>query len=159
MIEYHLKVHKDGEAFWGEFPDLAGCFTDGATREELTDNAREALTGWITSVVERGSSLRGLPKGSLPGTSGKIPKPTFRARGSIPVSLPLAMGVALQLRWIRESKHLSQQEVAHRLSISYQAYQRFENPARANPNLKTLEKLSNIYQVPPEKLLSGPFAY
>lgn len=151
MIEYHLKVHKDGESFWGEFPDLVGCFTDGATREELTDNAREALTGWISSVVERGSSLR--------DSSGKIPKPTFRARGSIPVSLPLAMGLALQLRWIRESKHLSQQEVARRLSISYQAYQRFENPARANPNLKTLEKLSNIYQIPPEKLLSGPFAY
>lgn len=151
MIEYHLKVHKDGKSFWGEFPDLVGCFTDGATREELTDNAREALTGWISSVVERGSSLR--------DSSGKIPKPTFRARGSIPVSLPLAMGLALQLRWIRESKHLSQQEVARRLSISYQAYQRFENPARANPNLKTLEKLSNIYQIPPEKLLSGPFAY
>lgn len=151
MIEYHLKVHKDGESFWGEFPDLVGCFTDGAMREELAGNAREALMGWITSVVERGSSLR--------DPSGKIPKPTFRARGSIPISLPLAMGLALQLRWIRESKHLSQQEVARRLNISYQAYQRFENPARANPNLKTLEKLSNIYQVPPEKLLSGPFAY
>ncbi|MCH7858420.1 MAG: type II toxin-antitoxin system HicB family antitoxin [Candidatus Marinimicrobia bacterium] len=151
MIEYHLKVHRDGESFWGEFPDLAGCFTDGATREELTGNAREALTGWITSVVERGSSLGGKSK--------KIPKPAFRGRGSIPVALPLAMGVALQLRWIRESRHLSQQEVARRLSISYQAYQRFEHPAKANPNLKTLEKLSNIYQVPPEKLLSGPLAY
>ncbi len=144
MIEYHLKVHKDGESFWGEFPDLEGCFTDGTSKKELAAHAAKALTGWISSVVERGF---------------KIPKPTYRAPASIPIPLPLAMGLALQLRWIRESKHLSQQEVARRLSISYQAYQRFENPAKANPNLKTLEKLSNIYQVPPEKLLSGPFAY
>jgi len=143
MIRYYLKVHKDGDTYWGEFPDLEGCFTDGTTREELAANAAEALIGWISSVIERGF---------------KIPKPTYRAPGSIPVSLPLPMGVALQLRWIRESKHLSQQEVARRLGISYQAYQRFENPVKANPNLKTLEKLSNLYHIPPEKLLSGPAA-
>ena len=144
MIYYHLKVHKYGDTFWGEFPDLEGCFTDGASKEELAANAVEALTGWISSVIKRGF---------------KIPKPTFRAPGSIPIPLPLAMGVALQLRWIRQSKHLSQQEVARRLGISYQAYQRFENPVKANPNLKTLERLSNIYQIPPEKLLGGPFLH
>ena len=141
MIYYHLKVHKDVDTFWGEFPDLEGCFTDGASREELAANAVEALTGWISSVIERGF---------------KIPRPAYSASGSIPIPLPLAMGVALQLRWIRQSKHLSQQEVARRLGISYQAYQRFENPFKANPSLKTLERLSNLYQIPPEKLLSGP---
>jgi len=159
MIRYYLKVHKDGDTFWGEFPDLEGCFTDGASKEELAANAVEALTGWISSVIERGFSRRDPPGRGPSGTLGKIPRPTFRAPGSIPVALPLAMGVALQLRWIREARRLSQQEVARRLGISYQAYQRFENPVKANPNLKTLERLSNIYQIPPEKLLSGPFLH
>ncbi len=141
MIRYHLKVHKDGGTFWGEFPDLEGCFTDGTSKEELAANAVEALTGWISSVIERGF---------------KIPGPAYSASGSIPIALPLPMGVALQLRWIREARRLSQQEVARRLGISYQAYQRFENPVKANPNLKTLERLSNLYHVPPEKLLGGP---
>ncbi len=140
MIRYHLKVHKDGGTFWGEFPDLEGCFTDGASKEELAANAVEALIGWISSVIERGF---------------KIPRPAYRAQGSIPIALPLSMGVALQLRWIREARRLSQQEVAHRLGVSYQAYQRFENPVKANPNLKTLEKLSNLYHIPPDKLLGG----
>lgn len=141
MIHYHLKVHKDGGIFWGEFPDLEGCFTDGATKEELAANAVEAFTGWISSVIERGF---------------KIPKPAYSASGSISIPLPLHMGVALQLRWIRKAKRLSQQEVARRLGISYQAYQRFENPIKANPNLKTLERLSNLYHIPPDKLLGGP---
>ena len=141
MIQYHLKVHQDGDTLWGEFPDLEGCFTDGTSRKELAANAAEALIGWIGSVIERGF---------------KIPKPTYRNPGSVPVALPLSMGVALQLRWMREAEHLSQQEVAHRLGISYQAYQRFENPVKANPSLKTLEKLARLYHVPPEQLLRGP---
>ena len=140
MIRYYLKVHKDGGTFWGEFPDLEGCFTDGASKEELAANAVEALTGWISSVIERGF---------------KIPKPDYSAQASIPIPLPLHMGVALQLCWIREARRLSQQEVARRLGISYQAYQRFENPVKANPSLKTLENLSSLYHVPPEKLLGG----
>ena len=140
MIRYQLKVHKNGDTFWGEFPDLEGCFTDGTTKEKLRANAQSALTGWIGSVIERGF---------------KIPPPSYSRRNSIPISLPLSISVALRLRWIRQSRNLSQQEVAHRLSISYQAYQRYEHPVKANPSLKTLEKLANLYHIPPEELLSG----
>ena len=140
MIHYQLKVHKDGETYWGDFPDLEGCFTQATSKEELAANGLEALTGWIGSVVERGF---------------KIPRPAYRAPGSLSIVLPLAMSVALQLRWIREDRRLSQQDVARRLGISYQAYQRFEHPFKANPNLKTLEKLANLHRIPPDRLLGG----
>jgi len=29
--------------------------------------------------------------------------------------------------------------------LSYQAYQRLENPQKANPTIKTLEKIAQIY--------------
>ncbi|MBN2036993.1 MAG: helix-turn-helix transcriptional regulator [Chitinispirillaceae bacterium] len=35
----------------------------------------------------------------------------------------------------------SQGEIARLLGISYQAYQKLENPRRCNPTIKTLEKI------------------
>jgi len=35
----------------------------------------------------------------------------------------------------------SQVEIAHSLGISYQAYQKLENPRKCNPTIKTLEKI------------------
>jgi antitoxin HicB len=31
------------------------------------------------------------------------------------------------------------------LALSYQAYQRLENPRKANPTVKTLEKIARVY--------------
>ncbi|MCX5827041.1 MAG: helix-turn-helix transcriptional regulator [Deltaproteobacteria bacterium] len=39
----------------------------------------------------------------------------------------------------------TQQEIAHKLKISFQAYQRLENPRKANPTIKTLEKVASAY--------------
>ncbi|HHE39172.1 MAG TPA: XRE family transcriptional regulator, partial [Candidatus Cloacimonetes bacterium] len=36
----------------------------------------------------------------------------------------------------------SQIEIAKKLGISYQAYQKLENPRKCNPTLKTLEKIA-----------------
>jgi len=51
--------------------------------------------------------------------------------------------VALRLRKIRDKK--SQIELAKEIGISYQAYQRLENPRRCNPTVKTLEKIAKIF--------------
>ena len=40
-----------------EFPDLEGCLTYGETLEEAFFNAKEALSGYSASVLERGLSL------------------------------------------------------------------------------------------------------
>jgi len=41
--------------------------------------------------------------------------------------------------------HLNQIETAKRLGISYQSYQKLENPNKANPTLKTLEKVVKAF--------------
>ena len=40
-----------------EFPDLDGCFTYGETMQEAFFNAKEALSGYSASVLERGLTL------------------------------------------------------------------------------------------------------
>jgi len=37
----------------------------------------------------------------------------------------------------------TQQEIARNLKISFQVYQRLENPRKANPTIKTLEKVAS----------------
>lgn len=40
-----------------EFPDLKGCLTYGETLEEAFSNAKEALSGYAASILERGKNL------------------------------------------------------------------------------------------------------
>lgn len=40
-----------------EFQDLPGCVTEGDSLEEALDNAREALTVWLTSQAELRAAL------------------------------------------------------------------------------------------------------
>jgi len=41
-------IHEAEEGgFWAEVPALPGCVTQGETREELEQNLREAVEGWL----------------------------------------------------------------------------------------------------------------
>ena len=33
--------------YWAEVPSLPGCVTQGDTREELEENLKEAIDGWL----------------------------------------------------------------------------------------------------------------
>ena len=52
------------------------------------------------------------------------------------------IALAYQLRKVRNG--LSQSEIAKMLGISYQAYQKLENPRKCNPTVKTREKISEV---------------
>jgi len=52
------------------------------------------------------------------------------------------LGIAFTLRRLRGGR--SQTEIAAQLGISYQAYQRLENPRLCNPTIKTLEKIGPV---------------
>jgi predicted RNase H-like HicB family nuclease len=42
-------VHTAEEGgFWAEVPALPGCVTQGETMEEITQNLREAVEGWLS---------------------------------------------------------------------------------------------------------------
>jgi len=38
-----------------------------------------------------------------------------------------------------------QSEIADRLGLSYQAYQRLENPSKSNPSVKTLQRVAKAF--------------
>lgn len=37
-----------------EFPDLKGCLSEGATLDDALKNAKDALSGYLASILERG---------------------------------------------------------------------------------------------------------
>ena len=51
-----------------------------------------------------------------------------------------------RLRTVRKSKHLTQEEVAKGLEISYRSYRRYE-AGETEPNLSILVQIANYYDV------------
>jgi antitoxin HicB len=70
-----------------------------------------------------------------------VPPPAFQ--GGYPVTVANHIAIALQLREFRGNQ--SQTDIAKKLGLSYQAYQRLENPTKANPTIKTLEKIASAF--------------
>jgi len=129
MLQYPATVKKTAESYLVSFVDFENISTWGETFEKALVNAEEALNGCLESDFERGFS---------------IPEPAKRKGRSVhyvPVRPHIA--VALMLRKLRAGR--SQREIARKLDISFQVYQRLENPRKSNPTLKTLEKVARVY--------------
>jgi len=47
----------EGGGFVVTFPDLPGCMSDGATREEAIENGRDAFLTWVSARVDQGKSI------------------------------------------------------------------------------------------------------
>lgn len=48
-------LYQDEDSIWiAEVPSLPGCGSDGATRDEVLDNVREAIELWIEDAGARG---------------------------------------------------------------------------------------------------------
>jgi antitoxin HicB len=130
-MEYHCKIWKEkndaGEDMYlAQFPDMTNVATCGFSHEEALVMAKEALDGVLAAEVAHGNH---------------VPPPRFE--GGYPVQVANHIAIALQLRTLRGNQ--SQTEIAKKLGLSYQAYQRLENPKRANPTLKTLERIAGAF--------------
>ena len=123
---YNCKIEKDGDMFIVQFPDMPNIQTFGNSHEEALAMAQKALEGCLESDISRGLS---------------IPPPAFT--GGYPVPVANHITLSLLLRELRGEQ--SQTEIARRLGLSYQSYQRLENPRKANPTIKTLERIARIY--------------
>lgn len=129
MLQYPAKIKKSEGVYLVAFPDFENINTWGETLDQALKNAEEALNGCLQSDFERGFQL--------PEPSGKKGRNIY----DIPVKPNIA--VSLMLRKLRADH--TQQEIARRLKISFQVYQRLENPRKANPTIKTLEKVACAY--------------
>jgi len=133
MIAYPAKIlfDRSDKAYLVEFPDLPGCVTYGASLDEAQKNAAEALSGYLESIDQRSASV---PKASR-----------RRGRQFFLIRPEKAVAFAIWLKRERELRGLTQKDVAQKLGVSYQTYQRFEDPAKANPTLKTIQKLEDVF--------------
>jgi antitoxin HicB len=126
-----ISYSKEDKSYLVEFPNLEGCLTEGATLEDALQNAKEALTGYLASIFERGYI---------------IPEPSkLKGKNIYPIEPEPAVATPIILRRIRDEKKMNQTEAAKKLGISYQAYQRLENPTKCNPTIKTLEKVARVF--------------
>ena len=123
---FYARIVKEDGFYLVSFPDFENINTYGETLEEAKNNASEALNACLESDFERGFS---------------IPSPKeFRGKTYYPIKVYPHIEIAYLLRKLRHGK--SQVDIARKLGISYQAYQKLENPRKCNPTIKTLEHIS-----------------
>jgi antitoxin HicB len=123
---YNCTIEKEGDMLIAQFPDMPNIQTFGYTEEEALAMAKEALDGCLEVDVSHGN---------------EIPPPVFKK--GFPVTVANHIALSLKLRELRGEQ--SQTNIAQKLGLSYQAYQRLENPRKANPTVKTLEKIARVY--------------
>ena len=54
---YPAIFYKEDNSYWVEFPDLEGCQSFGDTLEEVHENAKEALAGYLVTLLEQGKKI------------------------------------------------------------------------------------------------------
>jgi len=136
MISYPavIKYNKTDRVYEIDFPDFNSCFSYGETKEEAIEMGREALSGVLETMLEH----------NIP-----LPNQTV-VKNSILIEPYPSVSFAVWIRKKRTDKGLSQKQVAKTLGVSYQAFQRYENPKKANPTLKNIIALQNVFN---EKIL------
>ena len=128
-MEYFAQLKEEDGVYLVTFPDFEHVNTYGETREDAIQAAVEALNGVLSVDFERGFVL---------------PRPTpKRGRNAVSIRVDPNIALAYQLRALRKGQ--TQAAVAARVGISYQAYQKLENPRKCNPTVKTLEKISKAF--------------
>ncbi|GHT59650.1 hypothetical protein FACS1894109_15960 [Spirochaetia bacterium] len=125
-MTYNCEITQDGDRFDVVFPDMTNIQTCGFTHEEALAMAKEALDGCLESDVAHGRD---------------IPAPSFK--DGFPIAVANNIVVAMRIRQLRGEQ--SQTDIARKLGLSYQTYQRLENPRKANPTVKTLERIAHVF--------------
>ncbi|CAN5723746.1 hypothetical protein BH10BDE1_BH10BDE1_29580 [soil metagenome] len=141
-MKYYFRYSKNDEGrLVARCLNLHACKAAGGTLQELKSNARAAVTDYLTVP----------PANYLYPATYRVDVASMCDRLGISVDvvfgITLAPGVAfaIELRRERTNAKLHQHEMAKLLGLrSLSAYQRFEDPLRANPTLKTVAKIKAI---------------
>ena len=124
-MQYLVKIKESDGKFMVTYPDFSGLTAHGSSLEDAMKNAAKTLN----SYLEKDYDGDDLPK---PGTKG--------GRDFYEISVSNHIEIAYTLKKLRKNR--TQQEIAQGLGVTRQAYQKFENPRKCNPAIKTLERLS-----------------
>ncbi|MBC7427279.1 MAG: type II toxin-antitoxin system HicB family antitoxin [Bacteriovorax sp.] len=124
IISYQAKLSYADDGISVEFPDLDGCFSFGDTLEEALFNAREALDLYLENAID--------PKWKVPAPKARKGSKFFWVTPSLEIAIPLT------IRYLRELSNLTQPEIARRVNMKVQQYQKLEYPKKSNPTTKSL---------------------
>lgn len=130
-MKYPAIVTTEGKHTLAGFPDCPGCQTFAGPGENIEAQARDALEGWLESML----AARDIPR----PPSAKV----RRKRGArlLLVEVAPLLAVRLGLVWARRAAGLSQRQLAKRAGVSQQQIAKLEHPD-ANPTLETLESVA-----------------
>lgn len=128
-MTYNCDITSEEGKFVVRFPDMTNAITFGNSQEEALFMAQDVLNGILASHMDNGYP---------------IPEPAYK--GGHPVEVSPKVAFAIGLRKARAER--SQKEVAAKAGITYQQYQRLENPHKTNPTLETLYKLQKVFNRP-----------
>jgi antitoxin HicB len=109
----------------------SGFMTNGDTLEFAKKMASEALTGLLLSFFDHGTEIEIPEMPSEPDWYLIEPQEN--------------VAFAFWLRSRRKASGMTLTEVADKLGVKYQVYQKLENPDTTNPTLRTLKKLEKIF--------------
>jgi antitoxin HicB len=132
VIPCKITYSKHDKCWYVESPGFYdGYMTSGNTLEDAKAMAVEAVSGLLESYLEHGDKFL-IPQGGASSSWHNI-------------AIEPGLAFALWLRNARISRNMTLAEVAEKMGVKYQAYQKLENPRTANPTLKTLVKLEAIF--------------
>ena len=141
-MHYHFKYYKEDDGYWAECVELDGCRSEGDSFEDLKKNLEEALNLYLNEPANS-KIIFNMPANNL-----------TRKKGIVDIKVDPKIAFAYYLRIIRLKHHMTQKEVAEKMGYkSIWAYQKLETSKHANPELKTISKLKEIF---PEFELSRP---
>lgn len=129
-MKYYCDIKKQNENMYiVQFPDMTNVTTFGTSVDDAKKMAKEALDAILETDIEE----------NFP-----IPEPKYNQGFEIEVSPKIAF--AIELRKARG--HKTQKEIASKAGMSYQQYQRLENPKKTNPTLEMLYRLQKVFNRP-----------
>jgi antitoxin HicB len=132
MVPCKITFSKSDNCWYVESPGFYdGIMTYGNTLEHAKAMAAEAVSGLLESYLEHGDKFT-IPRAGASSNWYNI-------------EIAPGLAFALWLRNARISHNMTLAEVADKMGVKYQVYQKLENPRTANPTLKTLKKLEQIF--------------
>ena len=125
-LTYGAKIKRDGDGFLVTFRDIKNAFTGALTYEEAMYNAQEVLDLMLLDRLEKDEI---------------IPTPSSIKQGEVPISVSPDVAAPALLHILRTLSHRSMADVAKKMGVPYQSYQRMESGK--NLTMKSLKKAAS----------------
>lgn len=91
-------TEEEGGGILIEFPDLPGCFSDGATIEEAIKNGQDAIDSWLHSANINGDTI---PK---PGSYMDISKYSGTLSNRVPKTIHMKLAITAKKEGVSINK-------------------------------------------------------